>query len=152
MSNTFPITYKATVSTTHPREILSTRILQLEILDEIYKLADDDDMKTPLDVSVVRMDGNDDTDGWGGKGRVAILGDIAHAVRPASGLGGAMTFEDVVVFCRLIQDADLSTRSSAQLMVVNFDKFVGKSKEDLGESMGDRREEFYERKADFVDS
>jgi 2-polyprenyl-6-methoxyphenol hydroxylase-like FAD-dependent oxidoreductase len=46
-----------------------------------------------------------DRAGWGGRGRVTILGDAAHAMRAISGVGGAMAFEDCVVLCRIIQGA-----------------------------------------------
>ena len=40
--------------------------------------------------------------GWGGKGRVTLVGDAAHAIRPASGLGGALAFEDAVLLSRML--------------------------------------------------
>mmetsp|Transcript_24696 Transcript_24696/g.57556 ORF Transcript_24696/g.57556 Transcript_24696/m.57556 type:complete len:377 (+) Transcript_24696:2396-3526(+) len=39
-------------------------------------------------------------DSWGGKGRVTLLGDAAHAISPVDGLGASMAFEDAVVLCR----------------------------------------------------
>ena len=44
-----------------------------------------------------------DTVGWGGKGRVTLIGDAAHALRPASGLGGSLAFEDVVLLSRCLK-------------------------------------------------
>jgi salicylate hydroxylase len=46
-----------------------------------------------------------DRTGWGGRGRVTVLGDAAHAMRAISGVGGAMAFEDCVVLYRLIKVA-----------------------------------------------
>lgn len=46
------------------------------------------------------------TKGWGGQGRVTLIGDAAHAIRPASGQGTSMAFEDVVVLCRKLRDLD----------------------------------------------
>ena len=40
--------------------------------------------------------------GWGGTGRITLIGDAAHAVRPSSGLGGSVAFEDAVVLSRLL--------------------------------------------------
>ncbi|KAG7371931.1 zeaxanthin epoxidase [Nitzschia inconspicua] len=40
--------------------------------------------------------------GWGGKGRITLIGDAAHALRPASGLGGSLAFEDAVLLTRAI--------------------------------------------------
>lgn len=42
----------------------------------------------------------DNASGWGGKGRITLIGDAAHALRPASGLGGSLAFEDVVLLTR----------------------------------------------------
>ena len=35
--------------------------------------------------------------GWGGRGRVTLVGDAAHAMRPTDGQGGNQAFEDAVV-------------------------------------------------------
>ena len=45
----------------------------------------------------------DESVGWGGKGRVTLIGDAAHALRPASGLGGSLAFEDVVLLSRCLK-------------------------------------------------
>lgn len=39
-------------------------------------------------------------DGWGGKGRITLIGDAAHSMRPASGLGGSLAFEDAALLSR----------------------------------------------------
>lgn len=41
--------------------------------------------------------------GWGGRGRVTILGDAAHAMRPTDGQGGSQAFEDAVVLGRILR-------------------------------------------------
>ena len=46
-----------------------------------------------------------DFEGWGGRGRIALVGDAAHAMRPASGQGGSMAFEDALMMCRLFCQA-----------------------------------------------
>jgi 2-polyprenyl-6-methoxyphenol hydroxylase-like FAD-dependent oxidoreductase len=40
--------------------------------------------------------------GWGGKGRITLIGDSAHCLRPASGLGGSLALEDAAVLTRCI--------------------------------------------------
>uniref|UniRef100_A0A7S1D4E7 FAD-binding domain-containing protein n=1 Tax=Cyclophora tenuis TaxID=216820 RepID=A0A7S1D4E7_CYCTE len=42
--------------------------------------------------------------GWGGKGRVTLIGDAAHAMRPTDGQGGNMALEDAVVLCRALRE------------------------------------------------
>jgi 2-polyprenyl-6-methoxyphenol hydroxylase-like FAD-dependent oxidoreductase len=37
---------------------------------------------------------------WGGTHRITLVGDAAHSLRPASGLGGSMAFEDVALLRR----------------------------------------------------
>lgn len=55
--------------------------------------------------------------GWGGKGRITLVGDAAHAIRPASGLGGSLAFEDAVLVSRAIaassEDKDIATQLRA---------------------------------------
>ena len=51
--------------------------------------------------------------GWGGRGRVTLLGDAAHAMRPISGQGSNQAFEDCVALVReLTGESPLSPLSS----------------------------------------
>jgi 2-polyprenyl-6-methoxyphenol hydroxylase-like FAD-dependent oxidoreductase len=59
------------------------------------------DLTYSSEISVVDLDS-----GWGGKGRVTLVGDAAHALRPASGLGGAMAFEDAVLLSRMLKTSN----------------------------------------------
>jgi 2-polyprenyl-6-methoxyphenol hydroxylase-like FAD-dependent oxidoreductase len=61
---------------------------------------------------------------WGGCGRVTLVGDAAHAMRPTDGYGGSMAMEDAAVLGRIIRQrllrpaedhqADASTREEGQ--------------------------------------
>lgn len=44
--------------------------------------------------------------GWAGKGRITLIGDAAHALRPASGLGGSLAFEDSVLLARMLTSSE----------------------------------------------
>jgi 2-polyprenyl-6-methoxyphenol hydroxylase-like FAD-dependent oxidoreductase len=111
---------------THPREIFK-RLLpnpkHQEIMEEIYRLGDDRELTYPLPTVVVELpDGGDK--GWGGRGRVVLIGDAAHAMRPASGLGGSMAFEDAIVLSRTLKDTDVSclgSRVSTEKIVQKFE-------------------------------
>ena len=46
--------------------------------------------------------------GWGGRGRVTLVGDAAHGMRPTDGQGGNQAFEDAVVLTRTIRAAALA--------------------------------------------
>jgi 2-polyprenyl-6-methoxyphenol hydroxylase-like FAD-dependent oxidoreductase len=59
--------------------------------------------------------------GWGGRGRVTVLADAAHAMRPASGVGGAMAFEDCVVLHRLIREAIKENAENANVKTDGVD-------------------------------
>ena len=46
--------------------------------------------------------------GWGGKGRITLVGDAAHSIRPANGLGGSLAFEDATLLSRILSEDDES--------------------------------------------
>jgi 2-polyprenyl-6-methoxyphenol hydroxylase-like FAD-dependent oxidoreductase len=48
---------------------------------------------------------------WGGRGRITLVGDAAHSIRPASGLGGSLAFEDATILSRCL----LSTTSPTSI-------------------------------------
>ena len=110
----------------HPRGTFSKHMLDpihVKILEEIYKLADDRELHYPLAMAVIELP-KDGSDGWGGTGRVVFVGDSAHAMRPASGLGGSMAFEDAVVLCRLLKSigsSALKSRKSTEALVREFE-------------------------------
>lgn len=47
--------------------------------------------------------------GWGGRGRVTLIGDAAHSMRAVSGQGGSMAMEDAVLLCRILGRDDVVT-------------------------------------------
>eukprot|EP00592_Proboscia_alata_P007431 CAMPEP_0194357646 /NCGR_PEP_ID=MMETSP0174-20130528/5103_1 /TAXON_ID=216777 /ORGANISM="Proboscia alata, Strain PI-D3" /LENGTH=578 /DNA_ID=CAMNT_0039127759 /DNA_START=131 /DNA_END=1867 /DNA_ORIENTATION=+ len=53
------------------------------------------------------------TTGWGGTGRVTLIGDAAHAMRSAGGQGGAMAFEDCVVLARILEQTQALSGGNA---------------------------------------
>lgn len=42
--------------------------------------------------------------GWGGRRRVTLIGDAAHAMNPIDALGSSMAFEDCVLLCRKLTE------------------------------------------------
>jgi salicylate hydroxylase len=113
---------------THPRQLYDKYFQEnpgdFEILQEVFRLADETELTWPLAMSVVKMPDTVDK-GWGGRGRVTLLGDAAHALRPAAGLGGAMAFEDAVVLSRcakkLTPEDWNATREATQDFVRTFE-------------------------------
>lgn len=75
---------------------------ELKEIQAILDLTDKDGLAHPVRLKVVELP-LEDGSGWGGKGRVTITGDAAHGMRPASGLGGSMAFEDSVILCRVLK-------------------------------------------------
>jgi 2-polyprenyl-6-methoxyphenol hydroxylase-like FAD-dependent oxidoreductase len=112
---------------THPRDIFRktmTDPFHQQVLEEIYELADDRELRYPLAMAVIELHDTVNKR-WGGKGRVVLIGDAAHAMRPASGLGGSMAFEDSVVLCRLLEKggiSSLTTKESAEALVHEFEE------------------------------
>lgn len=68
------------------------------------------------------VDLNQDDIGWGGKGRITLIGDAAHAVRPASGLGGSLAFEDAAMLARYIARCNTSSAASIEEQLRAFEK------------------------------
>ena len=77
-----------------------------EMLDELFAATNPDDLTHVWDLRTI-----DPSLGWGGTGRVILLGDAAHAIRPTSGVGGSLAFEDVVVLCRELAECSSSAIS-----------------------------------------
>jgi 2-polyprenyl-6-methoxyphenol hydroxylase-like FAD-dependent oxidoreductase len=59
---------------------------------------DPTDLTWSTELAVVDLEAN----GWGLQGRVVLVGDAAHAIRPASGLGGSLAFEDATCLSRML--------------------------------------------------
>ena len=121
---------------THARKVFDKYFPQPEqqaLLQELWNHADPMDLTMPLPISVVDVCDVDDNGnivnipkGFGGRGRVTIIGDAAHSMRPASGLGGALAFEDAVVLYRRLKEKNkiinrLDTRDAAHELVTAFE-------------------------------
>jgi 2-polyprenyl-6-methoxyphenol hydroxylase-like FAD-dependent oxidoreductase len=109
-----------------------------KLLRALLEFSDKDGLHNPTPIKVVEPP-KEEGAGWGGKGRITILGDAAHGkfsfqtgvsiwcffvpiltlcvnkhcvnrlmvtgMRPVSGLGGSMAFEDSVMLCRALAKA-----------------------------------------------
>jgi hypothetical protein len=80
---------------------------ELKLLLEIFSLSEEDHLKPYPKSSIVDLseDALSTLDGgWGGKGRITLVGDAAHGMRPTDGFGGSMALEDAVVLMRMLRD------------------------------------------------
>lgn len=60
--------------------------------------------------------------GWGGRGRVTLIGDAAHAIRPTTGFGTALAFEDVAILCRKLRTTDDPlSRKDCEKLICDFE-------------------------------
>lgn len=87
-------------------------------INEILSLSDKDHLvpypKTSIvDLSEGALDAYATTNGggWGGRGRITLAGDAAHAMRPTDGYGGSMAMEDCVVLARLLKNDALAEQN-----------------------------------------
>lgn len=69
-----------------------------QIFQAIHAHADTNDFHRPQELKTIRP-----MESWGGAGKVTLLGDSAHAIRPASGLGSSLAFEDCVILLRKLR-------------------------------------------------
>jgi 2-polyprenyl-6-methoxyphenol hydroxylase-like FAD-dependent oxidoreductase len=74
-----------------------------QMLQALFALADPEDVWNPITYCVVEPPAEDGR-GWGGTGRVVLIGDAAHALRAATGQGGNVAFEDALVLCRTVRE------------------------------------------------
>ena len=73
---------------------------------------DPSDLKWSTELAIVDLESpiycQAETSRWGGRGQITLVGDAAHSVRPASGLGGSLAFEDAAVLGRCLFEHDPS--------------------------------------------
>ena len=77
----------------------------LEVIRQVLLESDEMDLKRTAPLCVTPLPDPAAEEGkqfWCCRGRTILIGDSAHTVRPASGLGGALAFEDVAVLTRMI--------------------------------------------------
>lgn len=94
-----------------------------EIFTKLWERSADIELTKSYDLSIIALPetiGN----GWGGRGRVTIIGDAAHALRPISGFGTALAFEDCAILRRKLQHLDSThglTRKDWQDVILDFE-------------------------------
>jgi len=77
-----------------------------QLIKEVFNLSDPNHLEPYPKTSVIDM--SDDTldlyEGrWGGSGRITLIGDASHGMRPTDGYGGSMAMEDAVVLTRILR-------------------------------------------------
>eukprot|EP00978_Attheya_sp_CCMP212_P049582 scaffold685575_cov51-Attheya_sp.AAC.1 len=81
---------------------------ELRLLHDILSLSEEDHLKPYPKSSIVDL--SEDAlstfvgGGWGGRGRITLIGDAAHGMRPTDAYGGSMALEDAVVLSRILKD------------------------------------------------
>jgi 2-polyprenyl-6-methoxyphenol hydroxylase-like FAD-dependent oxidoreductase len=95
---TWVVSSKNTSAKTPLDALLQEESQDFEGKDDVIKIlnnAKPEELTFVTELCIVPLD-----QGWGGKGRVTLIGDAAHAIRPASGLGGSLAFEDAALLTR----------------------------------------------------
>mmetsp|Transcript_2149 Transcript_2149/g.3961 ORF Transcript_2149/g.3961 Transcript_2149/m.3961 type:complete len:382 (-) Transcript_2149:154-1299(-) len=78
------------------------------LITEVLSLSDEEHLKPYPKTSIIDL--SDDAlelceDGrWGGRGRITLIGDAAHGMRPTDGYGGSMAMEDAVILSRTFKN------------------------------------------------
>ena len=128
---------------------------ELDLLREIFELSDGDHLKPFPPTHVV--DFSDDVlqtlgGGWGGRGRVTLLGDAAHAMRPTDGQGGNQAFEDALVLSRTLAQGgpveyalrQFEARRVARVKRIHDDQRIRYERRMRGETVGAMSKELRE--------
>ncbi len=107
-----------------------------KLLQAMLALSDPDDVWNPITYCVMKPPA-ENGNGWGGTGRVILIGDAAHALRAATGQGGNMAFEDAVVLCRALrassqQQGFMEYNQMAELVAQVENKRLPRVKKGLG--------------------
>mmetsp|Transcript_14200 Transcript_14200/g.21820 ORF Transcript_14200/g.21820 Transcript_14200/m.21820 type:complete len:385 (-) Transcript_14200:118-1272(-) len=77
-----------------------------DVIKELFDESSRESTEKSFQLSVIDLKSVSDwstSGGWGGKGRVTLIGDAAHALRPTFGQGVSMAFEDSVVLSRTLK-------------------------------------------------
>lgn len=132
-ANMLPDYIKIDCGTTTPIDVMKAYMDNInggadEELKETYNLAmlafanthQPSDLTWSSEMAVVDL--TQEEIGWGGKGRMTLIGDAAHSLRPASGLGGSLAFEDAALLGRYIARSNLSSNNSIEEQLRAFEK------------------------------
>lgn len=121
-----------------------TEMRKIETAKEVFKHSLPQDLTYSSELCVIDLNA-----GWGGRGRITLIGDAAHAVRPYSGLGGSVAFEDAVILSRMLTSMTPSTCSNI-CVVDALRKFEAKRLprvKNISDDQTRRAESFYKRSA-----
>ena len=132
-ANMLPDNIKIDCGTTTPIDVMKAYMDNInggadEEMKETYNLAmlafanthQRSDLTWSSEMAVVDL--TQEEIGWGGKGRITLIGDAAHSLRPASGLGGSLAFEDAALLGRYIARSNLSSNNSIEEQLRAFEK------------------------------
>jgi len=100
---------------------------QLRLLEEIFALSADHHMlpypkSSITDFSDVVLEREFSDGGWGGTGRVTLIGDAAHGMRPTDGYGGSMAFEDAVALASTLKKGLSSNKRDIPTLLKQFER------------------------------
>lgn len=90
-----------------------------QLIKEVLNLSDQDHLEPYPKTSVIDMSDTtlDLYNGrWGGRGRITLVGDASHGMRPTDGYGGSMAMEDAVILTRILHDGIRNSVSVEELL------------------------------------
>ena len=92
-----------------------------EIFSKLWQRSANHELTKSFELFTAQLPDNLDK-GWGGSGRITLVGDAAHAIRPTTGFGTALAFEDAAILCRKFKNIkDPMTRKDCEDVILAFE-------------------------------
>ena len=92
-----------------------------QVFQALLESSNPKDLTRSMKMATIELPKPEEGTGWGGRGRVTLIGDCAHAMRPTAGQGCSLAFEDVVVLSRTLKRQNPTSRKDWESALREFE-------------------------------